>query len=84
MRKLMWFTLGFGAACGLCVSAVPGGRRIACRDAKRLRCCLYGLRRRGSGDCGVAGGAVSENKRGHVPGQLERMEHYGYEFFGHD
>ena len=28
MRKLMWFTLGFGAACGLCVSAVPGGRRI--------------------------------------------------------
>lgn len=28
MRKLMWFTLGFGAVCGLCVYAVPGGWRI--------------------------------------------------------
>ena len=43
-----------------------------------------GLRRRGSGDRSVAGGAVSGNTRGHVPAQIERMEHYGYEFFGHD
>ena len=44
------------------------------RHSKCLRRRLRGLRRRGSGDCRIAGGAVSGNTRGHVPAQFERME----------
>ena len=64
MRKFMWFTLGFGAACGVGTYTAPGWWALAAALAALLACGL--LLFLGPAGKGFPGGAVC--LPGTVPG----------------